>query len=286
MGSGSDPKKFNPQTNKVTQHLANPLGLGSNKTTKFLADPLGLFGGGEKRPFVYEEGRIYTNPAKAERARQITIQRGTEAVNKVFDDPARQQQQMAFLKALRDFYGQDLNRQKQTADRTRRFSVARSGLAGGSADADSSRMLGEEYTKGLLDMENRAQAGYNDLVSRNEAARLDLLAQVRAGMDTTTAAARSAAATSPSTSGPTRCWGSSARAARANRPCSTACRARSTPTTAKSSTATVRARPPISAPCRSRSGGRCCAANGDWSTRTRATACACGSPPGPTSASG
>ena len=194
MGSGSDPKKFNPQTNKVTQHLANPLGLGSNKTTKFLADPLGLFGGGEKRPFVYEEGRIYTNPAKAERARQITIQRGTEAVNKVFDDPARQQQQMAFLKALRDFYGQDLNRQKQTADRTRRFSVARSGLAGGSADADSSRMLGEEYTKGLLDMENRAQAGYNDLVSRDEAARLDLLAQVRAGMDTTTAAARSAAA--------------------------------------------------------------------------------------------
>lgn len=152
------------------------------------------FGPSKKKPFVYEEGRIYTNPAKAERARQITIQRGTEKVNSIFDDPARQAQHDDFLRAIREFYTTDANKQKAVADRTMKFSMARSGLSGGSANVDANRQLGEEYTKGLLDAENKAQGAYNDLNSQDEQARLNLLSMVRSGMDTTTAAQRAGAA--------------------------------------------------------------------------------------------
>lgn len=149
---------------------------------------------GTKKPFVYDPNKIYTNPENAERARQMTIKLGTEQVNSIFDDPSRANSRNEFLKAMREFYTSDANRQKGVADRNRRFSIARSGLTGGSADTDSRRQLGEEYTRGLLDAENRAQGAYQDLLGQDEASRLDMLASVRAGMDTTTAAARSAAA--------------------------------------------------------------------------------------------
>lgn len=198
MGAGTQETAGNFVNGKTNQTavrmMANPLNIGGNKATKFLADPLGLFSGGEKRPFVYDPDRIYSNPQKAERARQMTIKYGTEAVNKVFDDPARGAQRTAFLEAMRKFYTDDANRQKGIADRNRRFSMARGGLTGGSADVDSNRLLGEEYVRGLIDAENKAQGAYAGLTAQDEASRLDLLAQVRAGMDTTTAAARSAAA--------------------------------------------------------------------------------------------
>lgn len=142
----------------------------------------------------YDPNAIYKNPDRAEWARQVAIKLGTHNVNSIYDDPARKAQQQAFLASMRDFYTSDLNRQQAIAARNRKFSTARGGLTGGSADVDSKRLLGENYNKGLLDAETKAQGAYSDLVGRDEASRLDLLASVRAGMDSTTAAARSAAA--------------------------------------------------------------------------------------------
>jgi hypothetical protein len=96
------------------------------------------------KPFVYEPGRIYGNPVKAERARQMTVQLGTDKVNSVFDDPARQGQYDQFLQAIREFYTADANKQKAIADRNLKFSTARSGLTGGSAAVDSKNMETEE----------------------------------------------------------------------------------------------------------------------------------------------
>lgn len=182
--------------NPVLRHLANPLGVGGRSVSRLLVDPLGLFGGGEKKPFVYDPDKIYTNPENAERARQIKIKEGTAAVNAAFDDPTRETNRQGFLAAIRKLYTDDANRQKGIADRTRRFSIARGGLTGGSADADSRQMLGEEYTRGLLAAENKAQGAYADLTNQDEQARLNLLSAVRAGMDTTTAASRAGAAIS------------------------------------------------------------------------------------------
>jgi hypothetical protein len=178
----------------AARHLANPLGIGGSKTTDFLVDPLGLFSKKDKKPFVYEEGKVYGNPKKAEMARQITIQRGTQGVNDVFDAPERQAQYEQFLQGLRDFYSADANKQKGIADRNLKFTMARSGLTGGSASVDANRSLGEEYTKGLLDAENRAQSAYAGLKGQDEQSRLSLLSMVRSGMDTTTAAQRAGAA--------------------------------------------------------------------------------------------
>jgi hypothetical protein len=189
----------------ISTAAGNPLRLGGDNFARTLADPLGLFGGGGKKPPTYstdaqgnpliggqpyDPNRIYTNPAKAEAARQVAIRQGTERVNSIFDDPARAAQHEAFLKAIRDYYTTDANRQKAIADRNLKFSMARSGLTGGSAAVDSNRLLGEEYTKGLLSAENKAQGSFSDLQQQDEQARLNLLNMVRSGMDTTTAAQR------------------------------------------------------------------------------------------------
>jgi hypothetical protein len=184
---------------------ANPLGIGGSTTTQFLGDPLGLFGGGGKKapitgtdaagnPLIggqpYDPNRIYTNPAKAEAARQIAIKQGTSRVNSIFDDPARAAQHADFLKAIRDFYTTDANKQKGIADRNLKFSMARSGLTGGSAANDANTTLGEEYQKGLLGAENKAQGAFSDLQQQDEQSRLNLLNMVRSGMDATTASQR------------------------------------------------------------------------------------------------
>jgi len=138
----------------------------------------------------YDPNRIYTNPAKAEAARQIAIKQGTARVNSVFDDPARAAQHAQFLDAIRQYYTQDANRQKAIADRNQRFSMARSGLTGGSAATDANVTLGQEYSKGLLSAENKAQGAYSDLQQQDEQSRTNLLNMVRSGMDATTAAQR------------------------------------------------------------------------------------------------
>lgn len=144
--------------------------------------------------FVYDPNKVYGNPDKAERARQITVRLGTDKVNSIFDDPSRQGQYNDFLKAIREFYTTDANRQKTIADRNLKFSTARNGLTGGSAAVDSNRLLGEEYTKGLLDAENKAQGAAEGLRGQDEQSRLNLLSMVRSGLDTTTAASRAGAA--------------------------------------------------------------------------------------------
>lgn len=130
---------------------------------------------------------------RQEEKRQAAIAAGTKAVDRVFDAPTRVAQQQDFIDALRQHYRTDADRQKADADRKLRFSMARGGLTGGSAAADGSRNLGEEYAKGLLDAENKAQSAYADLVAQDEQSRQALLSQVRSGMDATTAASRAGA---------------------------------------------------------------------------------------------
>lgn len=205
MGSSSASNVVHSGANRF---MTGTLGIGGASLQNKLVDPLGLFGGKKRanttgvdangNPLIggkpYDPNRIYTNPARAEAARQIAIKQGSAAVNSVFDDPARAQQHTDFLQALRQFYTSDANKQKGIADRRLKFSNARSGLTGGSAAVDSNRTLGEEYSKGLLDAENRAQGAYSDLQNQDEQTRLGLLSAVRSGLDMTTAAQRAGAA--------------------------------------------------------------------------------------------
>jgi hypothetical protein len=131
---------------------------------------------------------------RMEKERQAEIQRGTKRVNSIFDAPERAAQRGDFLSALREHYRTQLDRSKGTADRRLRFAMARSGLTGGSAAADAGRTMGEEYTRGLLDVDTRAQGALADLEGQDEQSRLQLLSAIQSGLDATTAANRASSA--------------------------------------------------------------------------------------------
>lgn len=127
---------------------------------------------------------------REEKARQARMAAGETAVNAAFDSPERAAGHEAFLKALRENFMMDATRQKEVADRRLKFAMARSGNTGGSVSVDSNKRLGEEFQEGIVNSENRAQSALSDLKHDDENARQSLISMIRAGGDTTTAAAR------------------------------------------------------------------------------------------------
>lgn len=131
---------------------------------------------------------------KAEKERQAAI-RGTQvAVNRIFDDPRRQAEIADYVGAVRQLQTQDLDRQKGAADRELRFALARGGLTGGSTQIDQARRLGEDYTRGALEVDRGARAAGANLEAADQDARARLIQLATSGLDATTAAQQSAAA--------------------------------------------------------------------------------------------
>lgn len=128
-----------------------------------------------------------------EKLKQEQISNTEKALSDVYDSPERQAQYDDYVAALRDSYGTDLNKQKSSADRNLKFSMARSGLTGGSAAVDSNRTLGEEFQKGVLNAENKAQASLGELKAADEATRSNLFQLGLQGADATTTASRAQA---------------------------------------------------------------------------------------------
>lgn len=113
-----------------------------------------------------------------------------DRINQVFAAPSRQQQYQDFGSAYRQRLLDVLGKQKDVTDRQNRFSVARSGLTGGSHDVDSQRAIGERFQEGVLDAEDKAQNAVSDLRAADDSSRLDLIGMARGGTDATTAASR------------------------------------------------------------------------------------------------
>lgn len=131
---------------------------------------------------------------RQEQQRQAAI-RGTQArVNQVFDSPQRGADISDFVGAMRDYYQQDLDRQKVDTDRQLRFAMARGGLLGGSVNVDTQKQFGEQYGRGLLDVERRAQGAGAELEAADQDARARLISLATSGLDATTAASQAAAA--------------------------------------------------------------------------------------------
>lgn len=132
--------------------------------------------------------------AREEKQRQARIKDSTRRIDATFDSPERQQQYADYATALRTHYTGDANRQKTIADRNLKFSMARSGLTGGAASVDAGRTLRDDYTRGILDSEQRVQGGLADLQGQDQASRLSLIQLANAGTDATSGAANAAAA--------------------------------------------------------------------------------------------
>lgn len=131
---------------------------------------------------------------QAEAERQARIANTTQQINRAYDAPGRQAQYDDFVKAVRQNYTDDATRQKKVVDRQQKFSLARGGLIGGSAAVDAKRTAGEEFQRGILQAEDRAQGALGDLKMADEQSRLQLIQMAQAGLDATTASQRANAA--------------------------------------------------------------------------------------------
>lgn len=131
---------------------------------------------------------------QAEAQRQASIARTQGQVNQVFNSPQRAADISDFVNATRTYYQQDLDRQKANADRGLKFALAKSGLTGGSTQVDQQRVLGDDYGRGLLQVEQKAQGAGASLSAADQDARSRLISLATSGLDATTAAQQSAAA--------------------------------------------------------------------------------------------
>lgn len=132
--------------------------------------------------------------AQAEGWRNSNINRAVGQINDIYGSPSRERGIDDFLGATRSLYGNELNRQKKTADRSLKFAMARSGLSGGSASVDANRTLGEDYQQGVLNAERLAQTATSNLRNADEASRQALIAQAASGYGLTSGAQQSASA--------------------------------------------------------------------------------------------
>lgn len=126
--------------------------------------------------------------AEAERQARITASVGR--INAAFDDPSRAAQIQDFLGATRGFYMDDLGRQKAETDRNLKFAMARSGLSGGSVAIDNAGKVGQDYLRGVIEADRRAQGAASDLRAQDEQSRLNLISLAQQGMDATTGNSR------------------------------------------------------------------------------------------------
>jgi hypothetical protein len=127
-----------------------------------------------------------------EEARQRAIQAAQAQVGAIFDNPDRQGQADRLAADTVAFYTRDLDRQAADTDRNLRFALARSGQTGGSVAIDQNRRVGDDYLRGVLDVNRRGQEAAANLRQADEQARANLLAMAQGGLDATTASQQAA----------------------------------------------------------------------------------------------
>lgn len=94
--------------------------------------------------------------------------------------------------AVRDVNLRDLDTQFTDASKQNLFGLARSGLLGGSVDAESGADLTRRYGEGRIKAEQAGQAAASDLRSTDEKTRQNLISLAQSGIDTGTAASLAA----------------------------------------------------------------------------------------------
>lgn len=126
--------------------------------------------------------------AQAQEAdRQARINAAVGTINGVFDNSGRDSLYADQKKAVYDINALDVNKQYGEAERQNRFGLARSGLAGGSADVDSNAELQERTNKGLLQATGLGDSAASDLKVADERSRQSLISMAQSGIDTGTA---------------------------------------------------------------------------------------------------
>ena len=171
-------------------------GVSSKEETHLIQDPVAL----QQRSFILSAGDKGNGltPSATERAAAIpvnmikstpTFADKNESMTYDATDQAKARQvgydnvrQNALAVAL-----DSLSKQKEVAGRDIRFNVARSGLTGGSVDVDQNQALANKYSDGVIQANSGADGVVNNVRSRDESTRADLISRINAGMDANSA---------------------------------------------------------------------------------------------------
>lgn len=166
--------------------ITDPLHLAGGKAGQW-ADPYNLL---QKAPDAGESAA--DRAARLAEERQAKVDANIAQINNIYGRQSRQDDINDFLGATRSFYRQSLDDQKDSADRSLRFAMARSGLTGGSASVDANQRLGRDYTQGILNADRLAQQAAANLRSADEQSRLNMITLAQTGADMTNAASQAA----------------------------------------------------------------------------------------------
>jgi hypothetical protein len=122
------------------------------------------------------------NAATQQQAQQQQqIQQSVQAINNAYDSPQRQAQYQQYYNNLNQYYTNQVNTQEATNARNLTFANARSGLTGGSEATDSNTQLQKDYTQGLLQATQQAQAGKSALQQSDVNAKNQMISLAQQG---------------------------------------------------------------------------------------------------------
>lgn len=126
-----------------------------------------------------------------EQARQAKIQAAVDAINAQFRNAGTAAYD-DLGSAVTGVAQHDLDKQFTVADKQNRFGLARSGLLGGSVDAEAGADLGKRYGEGQIKATQAGIGAAADLKSTDERTRQNLISLAQSGIDTGTAASLAA----------------------------------------------------------------------------------------------
>ena len=127
-------------------------------------------------------GNNAANAANAANAQQqASIAIAVNQINAAYSNPARQAQYQQYQNNLNNYYTGQVNNQEAINARNLKFAMARSGLTGGSAATDSNTQLQKDYTQGLLQASQQAQAGTSALEQADINAKNQLIGLAQQG---------------------------------------------------------------------------------------------------------
>ncbi len=125
---------------------------------------------------------------------QNAITANIDQINRAFN--GRQSQYNGYLNALNSSYQTQLNLQQANAARNLKFSLAGSGLTGGSVAADQGAELQREMGQGTVTAEEQAQAKLAGLTSADAAEKQQMISLAESGANIGNAAQQTATALS------------------------------------------------------------------------------------------
>ena len=127
-------------------------------------------------------GNSAANAANAANAQQQKdIQQSVSQITSAYDNPNRAAQYQQYQSNLNNYYTGQVNNQEATNARNLMFANARSGLTGGSAAVDNNTQLQKDYTQGLLNASQQAQAGTSALEQSDVNAKNQLIGLAQQG---------------------------------------------------------------------------------------------------------